>query len=76
MALIKSIDQKPLQSDAKHLEVECSYTIVTDENGSKFLQLDTYGSSRRAIPGKKSQSLRFAPEGIAALKAIIQQNGL
>ena len=76
MALIQSIYEKPLHSHAKHSEVECSYTIVTDDQGQRYLQLDTYGSTQRAIPGKKSQSLRFSPDALAALKAIIQQNEL
>ena len=76
MALIQSIQARPLQANARHSEVECSYTIVTDEEGRKCLQLDTYGSTQRQFQGKKSQSLRFSPLGLAELKKIIQQNGL
>jgi hypothetical protein len=39
------------------------------ENG-RSLQTDTYGSVDRKIPGKKSQSLRFAPEAIKQLGQI------
>ena len=75
MALIESIKAQPLQSVAKHSAVECTYTVVIADD-RKCLQLDTYGSAGRAIPGKKSQSLRFSPEALQQLKHIIQENGL
>jgi hypothetical protein len=40
--------------------------MVDDE-----LQIDTYGSARRKIVGKKSQSMRFLPEAIKQLKEIL-----
>jgi hypothetical protein len=75
MALITHITHQPLQSVAKHMTVDCTYTIV-HVDGQKQLQLDTYGSSSRAILGKKSQSIRLTPEALASLKKIIQENGL
>ncbi|TFI46653.1 hypothetical protein E4O93_16870 [Diaphorobacter sp. DS2] len=75
MALIANIKAQPLQSVAKHSTVECTYTVVITDDG-KCLQLDTYGSAGRALPGKKSQSLRFSPEALQQLKQIIQENGL
>jgi hypothetical protein len=75
LALIENIKPQPLQSLAKHSAVECTFTVVTAD-GKKYLQLDTYGSAQRAIPGKKSQSLRFGPEALHQLKQIIQENGL
>ena len=75
MALITHIEHQPLQSVSKHTSVDCTYTIVHID-GQKLLQLDTYGSSSRANPGKKSQSIRLTPEALALLKKIIQENGL
>ena len=74
MALITNIQLKPLQTISQHSAVECSYTVITLDD-EKLLQLDTYGSTGRAIPGKKSQSLRFSKEAIQQLKRIIQENG-
>ncbi|MBX3633034.1 MAG: hypothetical protein KF695_08995 [Simplicispira sp.] len=75
MALVTDLRSQPLQAVTKHAAVDCTYTVVTHE-GQKFLQLDTYGSLARQIPGKKSQSLRFSPEALQQLKQIIQENGL
>ena len=74
MALVTSIRLKPLSKASLHSAVECSYTIINLDD-EKLLQLDTYGSTKRAIPGKKSQSLRFSKEAIQQLKQIIQENG-
>ena len=74
MALVKLLEEKPLQTLSRHTEVACSYTVVNGEDGRKYLQLDTYGSAGRAIPGKKSQSLRLSPEAIAQIKHIIEQH--
>ena len=74
MALITNIQSKPLKVISKHSAVECSYTVISLDD-EKLLQLDTYGSTERAIPGKKSQSLRFSKEAIQQLKRIFQENG-
>jgi hypothetical protein len=75
MALITKIVHEPLESRVSHTNAECTYDIVLDE-GVKYLQLDTYGSNRRQIKGKKSQSLRLSPEAITQLKAILEKHGL
>ncbi|NTU70987.1 MAG: hypothetical protein HGB10_04095 [Coriobacteriia bacterium] len=71
MAIVRSLEQANLGHRSTHTEVEATYTVVNDDSGDKMLQVDTYGSADRAIPGKKSQSIRFAPEAIAQLKAIL-----
>jgi hypothetical protein len=76
MALIEQIKHVALQSQAAHKNVECTFDVVTNAKGTKFLQLDTYGSKERKIPGKKSQSLRFSPAAVAELKVIIRDFGL
>jgi len=70
MAIIKKLERIDLERDSRHTEVECTYAIVEVE-GKKFLQIDTYGSSTRKMPGKKSQSLRFCQEAIKQLESII-----
>jgi hypothetical protein len=57
MAIVKRLTHQPLERDSKHTVVECTYSIVLESDGSKSLQLDTYGSNQRQIKGKKSQSL-------------------
>lgn len=71
MAIVREIKRIELERDSKHTEVDCTYAIVEGQDGQKFLQLDTYGSATREIPGKKSQSIRFTAEAIRQLKTII-----
>ncbi|MEN4046577.1 hypothetical protein [Sulfurimonas sp. NWX367] len=72
MALVTTIKLQKLERDSKHNEVECTYTIIENEDG-KFLQIDTYGSENRQIKGKKSQSIRFSKDAINQLKNIIEK---
>ena len=73
MAVVRKLEQLTLENGSPHTEVECTYSIVDDEKG-KYLQIDTYGSNTRKIPGKKSQSIRFAPEAIAQLKILLEKH--
>ena len=68
MAIVKKMERIELERDSRHTEVDCTYFIFEDDNGNKYLQIDTYGSKKRKIPGKKSQSIRFSPEAIKQLK--------
>ena len=73
MAIIKRLEKVILEGSAPHRPVECTYSLVNDENG-RSLQIDTYGSVDRKIPGKKSQPLRFAPEAIKQLREILDSH--
>lgn len=72
MATVRKLIRQELEKDSKHTEVNCTYSIV-ESDGKKYLQIDTYGSSTRKIPGKKSQSIRFSPEAIKQLLLIIEK---
>lgn len=72
MAIVRSLERANLGHRSSHTEVDATFTVVSDDSGEKMLQVDTYGSADRAVPGKKSQSIRFAPEAIAQLKIILQ----
>lgn len=74
MAVVRRLEHVTMDKDAPHMEVECTYSIITDEQGGRYLQIDTYGSTERKIPGKKSQSIRFAPEAIEQLKVLLKQH--
>ncbi len=71
MAIVRRLNHLALDKDTSHSEVDCTYSIIQDEVGRKYLQVDTYGSKVRQIPGKKSQSIRFAPEAIEQLKSLL-----
>jgi len=55
-----------------HTEVECGYRVVATETGT-MLQLDTYGSGERQIPGKVSQSLQLDENLAHQLMKILRQ---
>lgn len=56
MALIESFEHRPIDGTKIHGAVTCGYRWF-DVNGRRILQLDTYGSNERAVPGKVSQSM-------------------
>ena len=70
MAIVRRLVPQQLEQKSQHSETECTYAIVEAPDGT-YLQVDTYGSRQRRIPGKKSQSIRFAPEAVEQLKAIL-----
>jgi hypothetical protein len=74
MAIVRRLDHQQLQVEASHTEVAATYSVVQDRDGVRYLQVDTYGSVDRQMPGKKSQSIRFAPEAVEELKAIIARH--
>jgi len=70
MAIVRNLQPLTLDRESRHTEVECTYSVIHNEEGT-FLQVDTYGSSARQEQGKKSQSIRFSPEAIQQLKKIL-----
>jgi hypothetical protein len=56
MALIARFEQRPLEPRKIHDEVLCGYNAV-QIGERRILQLETYGSADRQVPGKMSQSI-------------------
>lgn len=73
MALVKAFrDLGAVDRGHVHGEVECGYaTFVQD--GRRYLQVVTYGSSEREFPGKVSQSIQLDEDGARALKKLLEQ---
>ncbi|MBU2753350.1 hypothetical protein HFU84_01270 [Acidithiobacillus sp. CV18-2] len=76
MATVTKITHQALERESAHSEVECTYDVITDKEGHRFLQLDTYGSKGRQLKGKKSQSIRLSQAAIDEIKAIIKEHKL
>lgn len=74
MAIVRELRLRILEKDSPHTEAECTYSIVEESNGTKVLQIDTYGSQHRRVPGKMSQSIRFSPAALKQLKEILQKH--
>jgi len=76
MALVEKLEEQKLERRAEHKLVRCSYWVFTQEDGTRLLQLDTYGSKERQMRDKKSQSLRFSPDALKQLLAIVKEQKL
>ncbi|WP_338465806.1 hypothetical protein RXV95_09475 [Novosphingobium sp. ZN18A2] len=73
MAVVRTFDEKELDRPSKHSEVEATISLV-EADGEKFVQIDTYGSKDRAIPGKVSQSLRLTKSAFEQLKTLAEKH--
>lgn len=59
-----------------HDQVYATYTVF-DNNGEKYLQIDTYGKAVRENPEKISQSFQFNREAASYLaNLVIEEFGL
>ncbi len=72
MARVTKIERTRLERNSVHAPVECTYTVFDNADGNKYLQFDTYGSPRRAIQGKKSQSIQFDKESAKVVFEILK----
>jgi hypothetical protein len=72
MALVRKLEKSSMLRTGVHEAVDCTYTIFKDGAGQRYLQIDTYGSTRRQFRGKKSQSIQFGPEAIGTLRRLLQ----
>lgn len=71
MALIRKFVH--VDKDARvHGEIDCGYLTFTS-GGRTYLQLDTYGSRGRKIPGKVSQSIQLDVDGAREVVALIRR---
>lgn len=70
MGIVNKLNRITLEKGSSHRPVECTYSIIYS-NGEKLLQIDTYGSAERQMPGKKSQCIRFTRDAIDQLQEII-----
>ena len=72
MALIENLSEGFKERQRIHEKTDSIFYFILDDKGNKFLQIDTFGSNERAIPGKVSQSIQFSPTAIQQLKIILK----
>ena len=72
MALVRGFVFAPKDENRVHEEVECGYLSFT-ARGETYLQIDTYGSKHRKIPGKVSQSIQIDSDGARELLGLIRR---
>lgn len=73
MALIAQLTEITKARQAVHKPVECGYSVFIGPDGQRYLQLETFGSSERKVPGVTSQSIQLNETSAAGLKRLIEQ---
>ena len=63
MAIVRRFAEEPAARDTKHTECAGKLRAV-ESGGEKFIQIDTYGSADREMPGKVSKSLRLSEDAV------------
>ena len=71
MALIRKFTEKRMDRNSIHKEIGATYTVF-ERDGRVFIQLDSYGTDGREIPGKKSQTIQLDRVGAKALHSILK----
>jgi hypothetical protein len=69
--MIREVTEKHMQRNSLHGEGAATYTVFEHKNKT-ILQIDTYGSAARDIPGKASQTLQVDEIGARELLAILK----
>lgn len=72
MALIRSFTLKHMERNSLHEEIDTTYTVF-ERDGRVLLQIDSYGSESREMPGKKSQTIQLDRQGATALFNILRR---
>lgn len=71
MARVRTVREEPTRAARPHrTEVDCDWTRVESASGP-LLQIASFGSDDRQIPGKVSQTLQFNREAAMMLRAAI-----
>lgn len=72
MALITSFEKKPNEGGQRHkTDVVAHYKVFPPAGQKRVLQIDTYGSADRAMPGKLSQTIQLSEDSAKALWVIL-----
>ncbi|WP_170364886.1 hypothetical protein [Ruegeria arenilitoris] len=73
MALVTHLEKDERNFRSLHpTQVSCKY-LVSESDGKKVLQLNTYGSVNREIPDKLSQTLQFDEKSARELLAVLKK---
>ena len=73
VAWVTSIERKAGDGKIQPTQLTAHVKVFVPKDGSPIIQIDTYGSSDRAIPGKQSQTLQFGREMAFQLYKILQE---
>lgn len=71
MALVRRFEHKRMERNSLHKEIAATYSAFGMDD-KRIVQIDTYGSVDREIPGKKSQTIQLDREGAENLYLILR----
>lgn len=72
MALLKKLELADAGRPKVHQAIDATY-FVFEQDGVKYLQIDTRGLPTRKEPNKTSQAIQLGPESIVQLRRILDQ---
>ena len=73
MAWVTSIEQKVGSGKIQPTRLSAIAKVFETEPGTKIVQLDTFGSADRQMPGKQSQTLQLGQEAAEQLFRILKE---
>lgn len=71
MALVRKLSRGKKERHSVHEEVECMYSVFSDKQHYRYLQLDTFGKPTRKLKGKTSQAIQFDEKTLRELRRVI-----
>ncbi len=71
MAIVTRIEKDDRSLGAHPTRLVAKY-IVAERDGKRVLQLNSYGSEDRQVPGKLSQTLQFTEESAYQLYRVLK----
>jgi hypothetical protein len=74
MALVERMERLDKDQSDVHRPTRCTYSILDACDGTRVLQLDTYGTASRRNPDKVSQSLQFNRASASQLLELIHES--
>ncbi|WP_224705664.1 methionyl-tRNA formyltransferase [Devosia aquimaris] len=72
MVLLRKFERLDAERYQLQGEVEAKYAVF-ERDGRGFVQINTYGSPDREMPGKLSQTIQLDREGAIELVAILRK---
>lgn len=73
MARIRSIEKIGTSGRLHRSDVDCTYQSVFSKDGTKYVQLTTYGSDQRKSAPKSSQTIHLDKEMALRLAQILNE---
>ena len=72
MAFLEEFEEETKDRPKVHKPTRCTYCDFIGPDEKRYLTLDTYGTSERAMPDKVSQSIQLDEEAARRLVNIIR----